>query len=267
MDIHYDFAFYLTAATLVTGIIALLDKLFGEKKRLAKQSAEAGQKEGKEDKAPWLIDFSRSFFPVLALVLVIRSFVAEPFRIPSGSMIPTLLVGDFIVVTKYSYGIRLPVTHHKVVETGEPQRGDVAVFRYPEDPSIDYIKRIVGVPGDSVIYRDDRLFINGEEILSSADEPFSYNDVEGRPNRAVQRLENLLGVEHTILNHPGYPSIDAVRLNIPEGYYFAMGDNRNRSRDSRMWGLVPEKNLVGKAQFIWMHWGIEGLDRIGSTVK
>ncbi|MGM0562776.1 MAG: signal peptidase I [Pseudomonadota bacterium] len=271
MNIHYDFAFYLTLATLVTGVVALLDKCFWEEKRLAKRAAESGAKEkgseAVEDKPPALIDFSRSFFPVLLLVLVIRSFVAEPFRIPSGSMIPTLLVGDFIVVTKYSYGLRLPVLHTRFVDIGEPERGDVVVFRYPEDPSVDYIKRIVGIPGDSVIYRDNRLFINGEEVPATGAEQFEYTDIEGKRNIAVKRREDLLGHEHDILNHPNFPSIDATRLNIPEGHYFAMGDNRNRSKDSRIWGLVPEENLVGKAQFIWMHWGFDRFNRIGNSVE
>lgn len=270
MNIHYDFAFYLTLATFLTGIIALLDKCLWEKKRLAKRASERQGNEaekGQEDKAPALIDFSRSFFPVLLLVLVIRSFVAEPFRIPSGSMIPTLLVGDFIVVTKYSYGLRLPVVHTRFLEVGEPERGDVVVFRYPEDQSIDYIKRIVGVPGDSVIYRDDRLFINGEEVPADNSERFDYTDIEGQKNTALKRRERLPGRDHDILNHPNFPSIDATRLNIPEGHYFVMGDNRNRSRDSRIWGLVPEENLVGKAQFIWMHWGFDRLGRIGKSVE
>ena len=260
MDIHFDFTLILTLATLVTGVVYAMDKLIWAKKRLAE-----GQ--GKHTKKPPVIDFSRSFFPVLLLVLVIRSFIVEPFRIPSGSMIPTLLVGDFIVVTKYSYGLKLPVLNTKLIEVGEPQRGDTVVFRYPLDPSIDFIKRVIGVPGDTVIYADHRLFINGMEIQSQRVGDFHYTDTNNQLNLAVEKIENLLGYEHRILNHNHGSVIDGRSIHIPEGHYFVMGDNRSRSKDSRIWGLVSDRDLVGKAQFIWMHWGWEGLSRIGTKIQ
>jgi len=260
MDIHFDFTLVLTIATIFTGAIYALDKLIWGKKRRSPDDVEVVKESA-------IIDFSKSFFPVLALVLVIRSFVAEPFRIPSGSMIPTLLVGDFIVVTKYSYGLRLPVLNTKVLEVGDPERGDVVVFRYPTDPSVDFIKRVIGLPGDTVVYRNNRLFINNKEMSSIRADDFNYTDIYGQLNVAVEKTEDLLGFEHQILNHNNSRGIDGMSLNIPKGHYFVMGDNRDRSKDSRIWGLVPNNHLVGKAQFIWMHWGFENLKRIGTKIN
>lgn len=262
MQLDYDFSFYLTVATLLTGLVYLVDVLFLEKKRNPEI-----KEEGELAKEPWLIEISKSFFPVLLLVLVIRSFIAEPFRIPSGSMIPTLLVGDFLVVSKYSYGIRLPVINKKVIEIGEPERGDVVVFRYPEDPTIDFIKRIVGLPGDVVQYLDNSLYINGQLIEQSPLREYSYTDVNGRKHQSLAMQEDLFGFTHEMQEHKGSRGMGNTSVKVPEGHYFALGDNRDHSKDSRFWGMVPDENLVGKAQFIWMHLGFENLNRIGTTIK
>jgi signal peptidase I len=209
-----------------------------------------------------IVEYSRSFFPVLLFVLVIRSFIFEPFRIPSGSMMPTLLQGDFIFVKKYSYGLRLPVSETKIIETGEPERGDVVVFRLPSDPSINYIKRVVGLPGDEVIYERHRLTINGEQI-----------DLEQHPDatRGDPRFIELLGErEHEILITNSAYTIRDGTYRVPEGHYFVMGDNRDNSRDSRFIQAIPETHLVGEAVRIWMH--LDGLkwprwDRIGSKIQ
>lgn len=217
--------------------------------------------------ANWLVEYARSFFPLLLLVLVLRSFVFEPFRIPSGSMKPTLLVGDFILVNKFAYGVRLPVIHKKILETGEPDRGDVAVFRYPKDPRLDYIKRIVGVPGDLLQYRNKRLSVNG--VLAEQEVVGDYDDPDGSRQRSVEIIENLIGVEHRILNTPTALNGD-FEVKVPEGMYFAMGDNRDNSNDSRYWQFVPEDHLVGKAFMVWMHfnWNNGGFEfsRIGDGI-
>jgi len=262
-DFHVDFAVLLTAATLFTGIFWALDKLWlGPRRR-----RELG--EGQPDKPGSFLDFCCSFFPVILVVLLLRSFVAEPFRIPSGSMIPTLLVGDFILVNKFAYGMRDPVVHFKFLKVDEPKRGDVAVFRWPEDPSKDFIKRLVGLPGDHIVYRDKQLYINGEPATQEPSGAYtaSGSSVSG----VVYRMdENLLGVEHRVLVNPDRPA-DDFEFIVPPGEYFAMGDNRDGSDDSRRWGTVPEKNLVGKAFMIWMSWdaGNTRVDfsRIGTSIK
>ena len=260
---HFDFAAFLVLATALTGIIWLIDRLAFAKAR-------------GERKEPVIVEYARSFFPVLLIVLVVRSFIAEPFRIPSNSMMPTLLTGDFILVNKFGYGIRLPVTDTKIVPLGEPVRGDVVVFRYPgyacagraersgsrcEDPAtpvprLDYIKRVVGLPGDVVEYRNKVLTVNGERIAAVPDG--SYVGVgSGREMTGAELLDETLGeVEHKILVNPRVPRRpDGEDLwRVPEGHYFVMGDNRDHSEDSRFWGFVPEKNLVGRAFFIWMNW-------------
>lgn len=241
-DFHIDFAVILTALTLVTGIVWALDKWWlGPRRRLLLAP-------GTPDQPNSVIDFCRSFFPVIALVLFLRSFLAEPFRIPSGSMIPTLNVGDFILVNKFSFGLRDPVFHYKFFQMGEPRRGDIVVFRWPVDPSKDFIKRIIGLPGDHIIYREKTLYVNGEK---AAQEP---NGVYTGPYGEVYRYtENLSGVSHNIIVNPDRP-FDDFEFTVPEGQYFAMGDNRDGSDDSRRWGTVPERNLVGRAFFIWMSW-------------
>lgn len=207
-----------------------------------------------------------SFFWVLFLVLMVRSFVMEPFRIPSGSMIPSLLVKDFLVVSKYSYGVKLPITHDTIINVSKPKRGDVVVFRYPLDESQNYIKRVIGLPGDRIQYQNNVLTINGKRMPVSNPEYSSYIDVSGRLHNVTILQEDLDGVKHNMQVDHNRRSID-VDIRVPEGHYFMMGDNRDNSNDSRSWGPVPEENLVGKAQFIWLHWGFKGLNRIGNKIK
>ncbi len=222
--------------------------------------------------ARWLATLG-SLFPVLFLVVTVRSFVFEPFKIPSGSMMPTLLIGDFIVVSKYSYGLRLPVGNKKILDLGEPDRGDVMVFRYPEDPNVNYIKRVVGLPGDEVTYRNKLVFVNGEPMTQ---EQLGMWIGEGRnrnpPGRRPQLFgEDLDGVEHQIIIYPDSPDRQTRTWTVPEGHYFVLGDNRDQSLDSRAWDFVPEDHLVGKATRIWMHWdcsiGCVGWDRVGKAIE
>ena len=249
----FDFPLILVILTFTTGLIYLIDVLFLASKRrsqvvssTSKPSSEDLNSEEQAENMPWLIETSRSFFPVLAIVLVLRSFLVEPFQIPSGSMLPTLEVGDFILVNKFEYGLRLPVIGTKVVELNNPQRGDVMVFKYPEDGKTNYIKRVVGIPGDLIKYEDKTLTINGkpidEKLLASLPKNKLYE-------------EQLGDIKHQILKTKRYPNLGAEGLwKIPEGQYFMMGDNRDNSNDSRFWGLVPDELIVGKAFAIWMHW-------------
>lgn len=252
-----DFSLMLVAAVAVTGVIWLLDLLWwrpARRQRLA--TAEAGTTEGLDERArekalkePWPVDYARSFFPVLLVVLVLRSFVVEPFQIPSGSMRPTLEVGDFILVNKFAYGLRLPVVHTEIVDLGEPERGDVMVFRFPDEPAVNFIKRVVGLPGDRIRYEDKQLFVNGE--------PVPKRLLEAGPMAAPTELllaEQLGELEHRIYNNPRDPGPQVRELVVPKGHYFTMGDNRDHSNDSRYWGFVPEANIVGRAFAVWMHW-------------
>jgi signal peptidase I len=226
---------------------------------------------------PWWLDWTAGLFPVILIVFLLRSFLFEPFKIPSGSMIPTLLVGDLILVNKFHYGVRLPVINHKIIANHEPARGDVIVFRFPPDPRQDYIKRVVGLPGDEVVYASQRLTVNGQLLATTAHgEYYDEDSLRYTP----QFSERLGEVEHRILVDPrrqaffgtepkNFPfaqncsySVEAIRCKVPPGHYFMMGDNRDNSLDSRAWGFVPEKNLVGRAFFIWMNFG--NLGRIGS---
>ncbi|NNC23040.1 signal peptidase I [Salinisphaera sp. USBA-960] len=195
---------------------------------------------------------ARSFFPVLLLVLVVRTFVFEPFRIPSKSMVPTLLVGDFVLAEKFAYGLRLPVTHTKILSTGEPQRGDVMLFRYPENPAANYIKRVVGLPGDTVTYKNDQLYVNGKKVART--KKGTYRG----PNASVRRPMTLFSEKlpgstnpHPILHIVTRGGLNQKTVTVPEGKYFVMGDNRDNSDDSRDWGFVPAHNLVGRATMIW----------------
>jgi signal peptidase I len=285
-----NFALILLVLTLVTGAVWLADIAFLRKRRVAagrsagralratanpaagpeaqaKLEEEARRVEEEQAREPWWIEYPNSFFPVILVVFLLRSFVFEPFKIPSGSMIPTLLVGDFILVNKYAYGIRLPVINKKVIDVGSPQRGEVMVFRYPDDPSLDYIKRVVGLPGDKIAYHDKRLTINGEEIPVKQVEDYLHKD---RIQYSRQYLEHLGGVEHPIILDDDMPPFvrdakqfpfrdnciynsSGVTCTVPPGNYFMMGDNRDSSSDSRVWGFVPEENIVGKAFFIWFN--------------
>ncbi|APW45783.1 signal peptidase I [Rhodoferax antarcticus] len=224
---------------------------------------------------PWWLDWTAGLFPVIIGVFILRSFLFEPFKIPSGSMIPTLLVGDLILVNKFEYGLRLPVLNTKVTAGTPPQRGDVMVFRYPPKPSLDYIKRVVGVPGDEVAYLNKRLSINGKAVPTDTLPEFFDEDTM----RYFKQFEEDMGTaKHRLLNDDSRPafvpgagefqfkqncqySVEGVMCKVPEGHYFMMGDNRDNSLDSRYWGFVPEKNIVGKAFFVWMNFG--NLKRIG----
>lgn len=248
-----NLALILTVLTVLTGIVVALDKFFWGRSDEEGRASVAQQT---------LVEYSRSFFPVLLFVLIIRSFIFEPFRIPSGSMMPTLLQGDFIFVKKFSYGLRLPVTETKILDTGSPERGDVVVFRLPSDPSINYIKRVVGLPGDKVTYERHRLYINGEEV------PLQQHP-EATPGdpRFVEQLGER---EHEILiTNAGFMVHDGD-YTVPKGHYFMMGDNRDNSRDSRFIDSIPETHLVGEAVRIWMH--MDGMswprwDRVGSKIQ
>lgn len=234
--------------------------------------------QAKQTPEPFALDYSRSFFPVLLIVFLLRGFIAEPFRIPSGSMLPTLEIGDFILVNKFAYGVRLPIIHKKIIETGEPKRGDVVVFRYPGDNKTSYIKRLVGLPGDKIRYSEKKLYVNGDAV--GAHYVGNYDGVND-PNEDYLlfndtiKKDGLNGddvVFSRILKQSSYlygPSNEWV---VPEGHYFMMGDNRDNSSDSRYWGFLPEENVVGKAFFVWFHWDTSGngggidLYRIGSQV-
>lgn len=257
------FEIALVALTLLTGLVWLLDRLVLARRRAAHQGLLD------DDAEPWYVDYSKAFFPVLLVVLILRSFVAEPFRIPSNSMMPTLLTGDFILVNKFAYGLRLPVTNDKFVSIGEPERGDVVVFRPPHLPHQDWIKRVIGLPGDTIAYRDNQVFINGEAM------PYTSAGIyEGRGNGtemtgAELLTEGLPGREHQVLERTGMPFRDPGEgeWTVPQGQYFVMGDNRDNSEDSRYWGFVPDGSLRGRAFLIWMNID-DGVDfsRIGERI-
>ncbi|MFM0196534.1 signal peptidase I [Paraburkholderia strydomiana] len=293
-----NFALILFVLVVLTGVAWVADKLvfMPQRRRAAeaavadfdRQQARIGERFADENAAqtrarlrddklrqPWWLEYSASFFPVILVVFVVRSFVVEPFKIPSGSMVPTLLVGDFILVNKFDYGIRLPIVNTKITEGRPLQRGDVVVFRYPKDESVDYIKRVIGLPGDTVAYQDKQLTINGKPVPET---PLPDYLDEERLGYAKQFEENLDGRKNAILNNPAvppfivgaedYPYRDNCTYNargvickVPPGNYFMMGDNRDNSADSRYWGFAPDKNIVGRAFFIWMNFS--NLKRIG----
>ena len=288
-----NFALFLLILLVVTGLVWAMEGVSLRRRREA-QAAQAlarldtELRQESEDKRarvrdeqraqllkqPWWIEYSVSFFPVILIVFLLRSFLVEPFKIPSSSMVPTLLVGDFILVNKYAYGIRLPVVNRKIVPLGEPSRGDVMVFRYPDDPSLDYIKRVVGLPGDRLEYRNKRLFINGQAVpVRQVDDYLSRE----RMQFSRRYIETLGSVEHEILLEDDAPAgvlptraasgnctynMNGLACTVPAGHYFVMGDNRDNSSDSRVWGFVPDDNIVGKAFFIWLN--LNELGRFGS---
>jgi signal peptidase I len=262
-----DFSLLLVVLTGLTGLIWLLDSLLLRRRRMDR----AVQKELQRPREPVLVEYSRSLFPILLIVLLFRSFLFEPFKIPSGSMIPTLLIGDFIVVNKFAYGLRLPVVNRKIVPIGEPQRGDVVVFRYPVDPKVNFIKRMVGLPGDTITYRDKQLYINGEPVTTVELGRYSSSEVKCDTPRAdaVRFRETLGEISHEILIHENSGSRNQQWV-VPEGHYFVMGDNRDRSNDSREWGFVPETHLMGRAVGIWLNFdykkGCGDLSRIGEGI-
>ncbi|KTD51278.1 signal peptidase I [Legionella quateirensis] len=233
-----NFALILVVLSAISGFIYLLDVAFWAKKR------------GSDQKPGRIIEYSRSFFPVFFIVLLLRSFLIEPFRIPSGSLEPTLLVGDFVAVNKFAYGLRLPVWEKKVVSISNPKTGEIAVFRWPPAPSYDYIKRVIGVPGDRVVYHDKKLTVNGKE----AKQTFVEYTIDESSGKAVTKYkEDLNGVVHDIFVRADVPAVD-FDIVVPEGNYFMMGDNRDDSADSRFWGFVPDNYLRGKAFLVWMSW-------------
>jgi signal peptidase I len=258
----FDFSFWLVVATVVTGLVWAADAWYFRPRRLARAAAGALPDE------PVVVEYARSFFPIILVVLLIRSFLFEPFRIPSDSMMPTLLDGDFIFVNKFTYGLRLPVVNTKVVKMGAPARGDVVVFRLPSDPATNYIKRLVGLPGDHIVVRDKRVYVNGEELPVQLDgmfEPFASTPL------AQVGIEQLGPVAHRVLYIAERPSYDFDDV-VPEGHFFFMGDNRDNSRDSRFpeVGFVPAENVVGKAVRIWLNWRLPNApiwSRIGDPIQ
>ncbi|BBL35931.1 signal peptidase I [Nitrosomonas stercoris] len=266
-----NFPLVLLTLLVFTGGVWLLDYLVLRHKRVS------------GDIEPWWVEYPKSFFPIILIVFCLRSFLVEPFKIPSGSMIPTLLVGDFILVNKYTYGIRLPVANLKIIEMNEPKRGEVMVFRFPEDPSIDYIKRIVGVPGDTVAYRNKQLSINNVPIRLEPNGDYKYIE-DGLVYVYTQRFKEYMDESaYDILINEDMPNIQLIAVRdfpnrenctfdqtgfsctVPPGNYFTLGDNRDGSSDSRYWGFVPEENIVGKAFLIW--WNFSDLSRIGTVIK
>lgn len=290
---RWDFSLILFILLVITGIVWFWDRYSLAAKRRQRAEAAAAnvpyvpglsteqQQQLKEEarakagKMPWWVEYGVSFFPVILFVFVLRSFIFEPFRIPSGSMLPTLQSGDFILVNKYQYGIRIPVINKKVIPLSDPKAGDVLVFRYPVDTSIDYIKRVVGVPGDVVRYEGNQLYVNDKAVNLTPSGQYFEPD---RHNYVAQYTEQLGSQPHQVLVNTQqnqdympivrFPYLDncdygrqAIQCVVPEGHYFVMGDNRDNSLDSRYWGFVPDENVVGRAFFIWMNFSEPG--RIG----
>ena len=249
-----DFSLVLLALSVATGLVWVIDSLLFRKQREAALAKVVPK--GTAVPEPGTVDYARSFFPVAFIVLLVRAFIFEPFRIPSDSMMPTLLDGDFIFVNKYAYGLRLPVINSKIVKIGEPQRGDVIVFRLPREPSTNYIKRLIGLPGDHVVVKNDQVFINGE-AMPVREDGFYEGQGQSAARNAHARLatERLGSVEHHVLFQADRGQTDYDRV-VPEGHYLFMGDNRDNSQDGRFTqvGFVPERNLVGKAVRIWLNW-------------
>ena len=276
-----NFPLILFLLTVLTGLIVLADRLVLAKGRAA------------DAREPWWIEYPKSFFPVLLIVFLLRSFVAEPFKIPSSSMRPTLDVGDFILVNKFAYGLRLPILEQKIVPLADPQRGDVVVFRYPLNPSQDFIKRVVGLPGDTVAYKDKKLTVNGVPWAQQSAGSYSY--LEGLRFETLEQFSEAVpvaseGKAHLAAVDPALPSVSPGQVRafagrdncvynsdgsgfackVPAGQYFVMGDNRDRSDDSRYWGFVPDDHLRGRAFFIWFNWDdIAGLafKWVGSGIR
>ena len=277
MSLMTWFETLLVVATLGSGAVWLLDALFFAKRRKAKG--------GLLDEEPVLVDYSRAFFPVLAVVLVLRSFIAEPYKIPSASMMPNLLIGDFILVNKFSYGLRLPINNHKFVAIGEPKRGDVVVFKPPHDPQNNWIKRVIGLPGDKITFQGNALTINGQPLTYKELGTYSGRGVAMGTQSAALLQEDLLGRPHSILEVLDRYVGEGEWL-VPQGHYFVMGDNRDNSEDGRLWpeygadgqllpnhNFLPEENLRGKAFLIWLNcegWFCTGnfdVSRIGNRIQ
>jgi len=264
------FEIALVVLTLGSGLVWLLDKLFLAKRRAARASL-------LDSEQPAIIEYSRAFFPVLAVVLILRSFVAEPYKIPSSSMMPNLLIGDFILVNKFAYGLRLPITNTKFVPVGEPKRGDVVVFKPPHAPDENWIKRIIGLPGDHIGFHGDTLYINGQAMQYELKGEYIGKGRGAEMTGASLLSENLPGRTHTVLELVGRanPAGQGDWV-VPAGQYFVMGDNRDNSEDSRFWTqthFLPEQNLRGKAFLIWLNcegWFCKGSfdpSRIGTGIQ
>ncbi|CEA01081.1 signal peptidase I [Pseudomonas saudimassiliensis] len=286
---HINFPLLLVIAVAVTGLLALVDYLWLAPRRRRAMAAYEAQVATVDpvtlerlNKEPLLVEYGKSFFPVLAVVLVLRSFLVEPFQIPSGSMKPTLEIGDFILVNKFSYGIRLPVLDTKIIPVGDPQRGDVMVFRYPNDPRINYIKRVVGLPGDHVRYADKQLFVNGEPVARERLRTVADDEVPaGHPLQAMAKVDiylEELGEQAHEARYKRLSQTPAEReWTVPPGHYFMVGDNRDNSNDSRywsapdmpreLWGMVPDNYIVGKAFAVWMHWPEPKLSNLPSFTR
>ena len=273
-----DLEMILVIGVLLTGAIWILDSFTlapARRKRMmdnidpARKADAVTLEASRTYKEPWYVEYAKSFFPVLLIVLLLRSFVAEPFRIPSGSMMPTLLIGDFILVNKFAYGLRLPVLKSKIIEIDTPRRGDVAVFRFPGNPSEDYIKRIVGLPGDHIAYKDKKLYINGKQMTQIQMQHYQGVGSGIVMNGARVSTEKLDEVTHQILIREGRLNVEG-EYRVPLNHYFVLGDNRDNSNDSRFWGFVPEEYLVGRAFMIWLNWDIKGgvfdINRIGTKI-
>jgi len=271
-----DFALILVVLTGLTGFVWLVDSLFFRRRRVSRLGESFGAAAAAQAAAapahrdPVIVEYSKSFFPVILAVLLIRSFLVEPFTIPSSSMVPTLLIGDFILVNKFTYGLRVPVINTKIVEIGKPERGDVVVFRPPTHPDKNYVKRLVGLPGDKINYVNNVLYINGVAMSQAPVGRYFGEGSNGESTGAELLTENLEDIPHQILLRGGQ-GVTSGNWEVPPGHYFMMGDNRDNSEDSRYWGMVPEKNLVGRAFFVWMHWdwkirGFVSWDRIGMKV-
>ncbi len=268
---NINFPLILVLGSAITGIIWLIDIVFFAKSRkeefeFSDRSVRERDGEIREYKEPFPVEISRFLFPVFIIVLVLRSFIVEPFRIPTGSMIPTLEIGDFILVNKFSYGLRLPVINNKVISIGAPKRGDVIVFRYPENEKIDFIKRVIGLPGDEITYHDKVVYINGTPVPAKeiSRTKLVYDEI-------IDLKVTMGDVKHHIHLYNNAPG-GTETFKVPDGHYFVMGDNRDKSHDSRGWGFVPEKNLVGKAFIIWMNMNFDPVEwpkwnRIGTIIE
>ena len=257
-----DFSLILFIALLVTGAVILVDQLFFAARRRETVMVEGGAALDESDgqtqapSMPIIVEYARAFFPVILLVFVLRSFIVEPFRIPSGSMYPTLSIGDFILVNKYHYGLRLPVLNTKLVDVADPKRGEVMVFKYPHDPKVNFIKRVIGIPGDVIRYENKKLYVNNERLDLEYEGTYMLPSKSGERTE-TDRFKEVIGEsEHFVINDPGVISrgTRGREIHVPEGHYFVMGDNRDHSNDSRFWGFVPEANVVGRAFFIWFSW-------------
>lgn len=242
-----DYSVLMFVLLVITGAIWAYDFWVSAPRRREKDREAAGNE-------PVVVEYAKAFFPVILIVFVLRSFLVEPFHIPSGSMMPGLVAGDFILVKKYEYGIRLPVINKKIIDLGAPARGDVVVFRFPDDPSVNYIKRAIGLPGDRVVYSNKTLYINGKRIEQYGAIPEMMRGGDNLPTQMRRLTEKLDGGEYSIYIDPNSGQEQTLEFNVPENSYFVMGDNRDHSNDSRYWDFVPDENLVGKAFFIWLSW-------------